>query len=68
MDFFNAFLLLFAISTGEDWNKVMYDCSRVPPDCIPMKTCGSSMAFVYFYMLVLTCSHVMLNLFILVII
>jgi hypothetical protein len=67
-DFFNAFLLLFAVTTGEDWNKVMYDCSRVPPDCIPNKTCGSPMSYYYFYLLILICSHVMLNLFILVII
>lgn len=26
--FLNSFLFLFALSTGEDWNKVMYDCSR----------------------------------------
>lgn len=25
----NGFLFLFALSTGEDWNKVMFDCSRV---------------------------------------
>ena len=27
-NFMNSFLLLFALSTGEDWNKVMFDCSR----------------------------------------
>ena len=26
--FGDDFLLLFAISTGEDWNKLMYDCWR----------------------------------------
>ena len=67
--FFNAFLLLFAISTGEDWNKIMFDCSRTPEEgCIPNETCGSKWAFMYFPMLILVCSHVMLNLFILVII
>jgi len=24
----DSFLFLFALSTGEDWNKVMFDCSR----------------------------------------
>ena len=67
-DFGSSFLLLFALATGEDWNKVMYDCSRTPPDCIPNKTCGSPMSYYYFYLLILICSHVMLNLFILVII
>ena len=32
--FDRSFLLLFSISTGEDWNRIMYDCSRVEPDCI----------------------------------
>jgi hypothetical protein len=68
-NFFNSFLLLFAITTGEDWNKTMFDCSRVPADgCIPNVTCGSIWAFAYFPILILFCSHVMLNLFILVII
>ena len=68
-DFGNAFLLLFAVSTGEDWNKVMFDCSRTEAEeCIPDITCGTSMSYMYFYGLVLICSHVMLNLFILVII
>ena len=67
-DFFNSFLLLFAVSTGEDWNRVMHDCGRQPPECIPQLTCGSGLSFLYFYLLILVCSHVMLNLFILVII
>mmetsp|Transcript_20714 Transcript_20714/g.31764 ORF Transcript_20714/g.31764 Transcript_20714/m.31764 type:complete len:138 (-) Transcript_20714:138-551(-) len=67
-NFFNAFLLLFAVSTGEDWNKIMYDCSRTEPDCVPNLTCGNPLSFFYFDMLILVCSHVMLNLFILVII
>jgi hypothetical protein len=68
----NAFLFLFALSTGEDWNKVMFDCSREKTDtpvCIEGKTCGNSfLAKFYHMMLVLVCSYVMLNLFILVII
>lgn len=27
-NFYSSFVLLFALSTGEDWNKVMFDCSR----------------------------------------
>lgn len=69
-NFGHAFLLLFAISTGEDWNKIMFDCSRTPEEgCIVGETCGSSpISYWYFYIMVLFCSHVMLNLFILVII
>lgn len=68
-NFHSAFILLFALATGEDWNKVMFDCSRTEADdCIEGETCGSGFAFAYFGLLVLICTHVMLNLFILVII
>jgi len=33
-NFGSAYLLLFAIATGEDWNKLMYDCVDTPPDCV----------------------------------
>lgn len=68
-DFTSAFILMFAVSTGEDWNKIMFDCSRTEEDgCIKGQTCGSVFSFVYFIVLVVMCTHVMLNLFILVII
>ena len=69
-NFGHAFLLLFAVSTGEDWNRIMFDCSRTPQEgCIEGETCGAApYSYWYFYIMVLTCSHVMLNLFILVII
>ena len=72
--FLDSFLFLFALATGEDWNKVMYDCSRYPVSqggkgCIQGSTCGTHpWAFVYFILLILVCTYVMLNLFILVII
>mmetsp|Transcript_17432 Transcript_17432/g.12441 ORF Transcript_17432/g.12441 Transcript_17432/m.12441 type:complete len:116 (-) Transcript_17432:641-988(-) len=56
-NFGQSFLLLFAISTGEDWNRLMYDCAKATP-----------LAYIYFIMFVMLVSHVMLNLFILVII
>jgi hypothetical protein len=34
-DFTSSFILMFAVSTGEDWNKIMFDCSRTEEDgCI----------------------------------
>ena len=68
--FDNAFLLLFALSTGEDWPRIMFDCSRTKADgCIENETCGyAPYSYFYFYLMVLVCSYVMLNLFILVII
>lgn len=68
-NFHQSFSLLFSISTGEDWNRVMYDCMRLPEDgCIPGKTCGSPIAPVFFLSFNMIVSNVMLNLFILVII
>lgn len=70
-DFHTSFILIFALSTGEDWNRVMFDVNRTERDgCIKGKTCGADtpLGYFYFILLVLVCSHVMLNLFILVII
>ena len=67
--FMNAFLFLFALSTGEDWNKVMYDCGQLPEDgCVEGIDCGSIWSYVIHMMLIVICTYVMLNLFILVII
>jgi hypothetical protein len=67
----NSFILLFALSTGEDWNKVMFDCSRDKQwGCVDGINCGPgrTLSFLFFMILILVTSHVMLNLFILVII
>jgi hypothetical protein len=64
----DAFLLLFAISTGEEWNLLMYDCWKVPPNCTPDVDCGSSLSWVYYVVFIMLVTHIMLNLFILVII
>jgi hypothetical protein len=46
----------------------MYDCVDTPPDCTPNETCGSSLAPIFYILFILIITHVMLNLFILVII
>lgn len=66
--FFTSLMLVFATSTGEDWNKVMFDVSKVAPDCVEGKDCGSAIGIPYFLILVLSNTYIMLNLFILVII
>jgi len=67
-NFASAYLLLFAISTGEDWNRLMYDCLDTKPDCVEGATCGVGTAAIYYILFIMVISHVMLNLFILVII
>ncbi len=66
-NFYNAYIMLFRISTGEDWNRIMYDCMRTT-DCIPGETCGTILAAPFFIMFIMLVTYVMLNLFILVII
>ena len=53
--------LLFSISTGEDWNRFMFDCMDTGKG-------GSSMAPLFFLSFILLVTHIMLNLFVLVII
>ena len=68
-DTLRSFGTMYAISTGEDWNVIMYDTMRGEEDgCIEGMTCGKSWHWAFFFMAVLVCTHVMLNLFVLVII
>jgi hypothetical protein len=61
-------LLLLRVSTGEDWNVIMYDTMNTYEDCVDGVSCGSSSSPMFFISFVMICSFVMLNLFILVII
>ena len=67
-NFHLSFELLFSISTGENWNRIMYDCMNTSSDCIEGKTCGTDLAPLFFLSFILIVTHVMLNLFVLVII
>ena len=74
---FNAMTLLFRITTGEDWNKIMHDCMLSKPYCTENDStpnfwetdCGNSAAaLVYFISFYVIVTFVFLNLFIAVII
>ena len=67
-NFHQSFMLLFSVSTGEDWNKIMYDCWKTEPGCTPGLNCGSSLAALFFLVFIVLVTYIMLNLFILVII
>ena len=65
-----AMILLFRCSTGEDWYKIMFDCTRTT-DCVSedgTNNCGTSFGFLFFLSFVMICTFVMLNLFVLIII
>ncbi len=64
-----SLLIIIRISTGEDWNFIMKDTMKTEEDgCIPDKTCGLSYSPIFFIPLMMLCTFIMLNLFILVII
>lgn len=74
-DYFNfsnfgmSMLMVIKMSTGEDWNYVMFDTMRTEKDnCVPDVTCGFSYSPVFFVPFMSITSFVMLELFVLVII
>lgn len=63
-----AMLICIRMSTGEDWNYIMFDTMRTEADgCIPGLNCGLSYAPIYFIPYMMLSTFIMLNLFILVI-
>jgi hypothetical protein len=66
-NFSQALIILFRISTGEDWPRIMHDVMNTADDCIEGVNCGSNLAPLFFIMFVMVCSYVMLNLFVLII-
>ena len=66
-NFANALIILFRISTGEDWNYIMYDCLH-KENCREGTNCVSIFTPFFYIVFILVCTYVMLNLFILVII
>ena len=73
----NAMIMLFRITTGEDWNKVMQDCKIQPPYCTEAgesedywkSDCGTHFgALCYFISFYVILTFVLLNLLIAVII
>jgi voltage-dependent calcium channel L type alpha-1S len=61
-------IVLFKMSTGEDWPLIMYDTMNTDSNCISGINCGTKLAPLYFFSFTMICNYVMLNLFILVII
>ena len=61
-----SMLLMMRISTGEDWNRIMFDLMRTE-DCQPNR-CGNKYNWIFFVIYIMISANVMLNLFILVII
>ncbi|EDO45175.1 predicted protein, partial [Nematostella vectensis] len=71
---FNAMILLFRVTTGEDWNKIMHDCMVGEPYCTPaenfwLSDCGNYAASLIFFMsFYIVVSFILLNVFVAVII
>ena len=73
---FSAMLLLFRITTGEDWNLLMHDCMVKPPKCSLNENdnfwetdCGNEFfAQLFFFSYYIIITYIFLNLFIAVVI
>lgn len=71
-----AMFVLFRITTGEDWNKIMHDTTIQRPYCVErpeesywFSNCGNrTAALIYFHSYYLIVSYIFLNLFIAVVI
>jgi hypothetical protein len=66
-NFGNSMLMVFRMTTGEDWNNIMFDCMRTEDDCEMSGTCGTPYAAAYYVLFILISTYIMLNLFVLVI-
>eukprot|EP01028_Stygiella_incarcerata_P002857 TRINITY_DN1544_c0_g1_i1.p1 TRINITY_DN1544_c0_g1~~TRINITY_DN1544_c0_g1_i1.p1 ORF type:complete len:1709 (-),score=377.65 TRINITY_DN1544_c0_g1_i1:1118-6244(-) len=64
----NASLLLYRMSTGESWDKIMHECMVEPPECSESEgNCGTQFAPLYFVSFVILGTLVLLNLLIAII-
>ena len=57
INFGNSYIMMFRMSTGEDWHLIMYDCME-----------DNKMYFIYYVIYVVLIQWVLINLFVLVII
>jgi len=66
-NFGNAMMLCFQIATGENWDRIMFDCARTSYDCAAGINCGKWYAYAYFICFKIVVTYIMLNLFVLVV-
>jgi hypothetical protein len=60
-----AMLMLFRLTTGEDWSNVLTDTQN-PSNCVGAEDCTSAFSVLYFISFNLLCTYMMLNLFVLI--
>ena len=51
--FWPSLFTLLAVSTGENWNLLIYDLNKTPPNCVEMATCGTFFSLPYFFSLII---------------
>ena len=67
-NFTQSLMMMLRLSTGEDWQLVMFDLMNVDLEiCIQGKTCGTSYAPIFFILFVLIQQYIMVDLFVLII-
>ncbi|KAI8062730.1 Ion transport protein-domain-containing protein [Gongronella butleri] len=67
--FFTGFIVLFRITTGENWDFLMHDFAQQPPNCVADGDCGSTAAaYTLFLLYYVVCTYIFENLFTVVVI
>ena len=67
-NFSNSLVMMLRLSTGEDWQIVMFDLMNTDlSTCIEGKSCGTSYAPIFFILFVLIQQYIMVDLFVLII-
>ena len=67
-NFTQSLMMMLRLSTGEDWQMVMFDLMDTDLNtCIPYKTCGSNYSPIFFILFVLIQQYIMVDLFVLII-
>ena len=51
--FWPSLFTLLAVSTGENWNLLLYDLNKTPPNCVERATCGTFFSLPYFFSLII---------------
>lgn len=66
--FFTALLNLLRLTAGEDWSDMMYDTMNEGKSCVPGKSCGNSLNFIFFVGFLIVIRLILFNIFILVVV
>ena len=59
-------MVLFRVSTGEDWHLIMFDTTRNVQDGCISTSCGAYAYVLFFIAFIIVVQYIMLNLYVLI--